>query len=708
MKSLTRVLAIGLYIALSIATATSLMSCGGGSGGVANTVTPPVAVVPVTNPATLSAFVGNVTGRGNVDGVGAAARFAYPSGTAVDSLGNIFVADAGNGVIRKITPGGVVSTFAGSEATRSATPVDGVGSAAGFTGLFAITIDSADNLYVADVFTIRKVTPNATVTTLAGTPGLSGSADGQGSAAGFNYPQGIAVDSLGTIYLADSSNNTIRKITPTGLVSTLAGTAGTKGSVDATGSATSFNFPTGLAVDSNGNVFVADPNNNVIRKITPVGAVSTFAGTAGDFLGCFESGYDGTGPAAKFCYPWSLAIDSANNIFVTDRSNALIRKITPAAEVSTLAGAQGIFANVDGDSASARFSSPVGISVGPGGKLYLADDQAEIVRQITPTGTVNTIAGLPPVAGSADGTGSSASFNLAWAVAADNAGNIFIADAFNGTIRKATPTGAVSTFAGTAGVFGNVDAAGAAASFAGPHCVATDQLGNLYVCDRYAVRKITSSGVVNTLAGTQAVAGSADGTGAAASFKGLGGVAVDSAGNIFVADGGNRTIRKITQAGVVTTFAGTTGISGNTDGQGVAARFSGLGAITIDASDNLYVTANRTVRKITPSGLVTTLAGTPGVAGVADGVGAAASFNSLAGIAVDANRNIYVADSYVGTIRKITPTGTVSTVVGVPNQLSFVPGALPGLLADPMGLAISGTSLYIAMNNGVAVVRNLP
>jgi hypothetical protein len=183
---------------------------------------------------------------------------------------------------------------------------------------------------------------------------------------------------------------------------------------------------------------------------------------------------------------------------------------------------------------------------------------------------------------------------------------------------------------------------------------------------------------------------------------------VDSLGSVFVADGGNRTIRKITQSGVVTTFAGMTGISGSADGQGAAASFSGLGAITIDSSDNLYVASNRTVRKITPQAVVTTLAGTPGVDGVADGVGAAASFMTLSGIAVDASGNLYVSDSTAGTIRKITPNGTVSTVVGVPYNWSFVPGALPGLLSQPMGLAISGRSLYIAMNNGVAVVQNLP
>jgi sugar lactone lactonase YvrE len=213
---------------------------------------------------------------------------------------------------------------------------------------------------------------------------------------------------------------------------------------------------------------------------------------------------------------------------------------------------------------------------------------------------------------------------------------------------------------------------------------------------------------VTTLAGTQQVSGSADGTGSAAGFQSLDGIALDSVGNVFVADTGNRTIRKITQAGVVTTFAGSTGLSGNTDGQGSAARFSNFGAMTIDASDNLYVTSNRTVRKITPSAVVTTLAGTPGVVGVADGVGAAASFTGMSGIAVDGSGNLYVSDSTAGTIRKITPNGTVTTFVGVAYSLSFVPGALPGLLSQPRGLAVGGTSLYIAMNNGVAVVQNLP
>jgi hypothetical protein len=239
-----------------------------------------------------------------------------------------------------------------------------------------------------------------------------------------------------------------------------------------------------------------------------------------------------------------------------------------------------------------------------------------------------------------------------------------------------------------------------------------DGAGNVYVADQdnHTIRKITPAGVVSTLAGSAGVTGSTDGTGAAARFSGTAGVAVDGAGNVYAAEFVNSTVRKITAAGVVTTLAGTAGVTGSADGTGAAARFNTPFGVATDSAGNVYVadTINHTIRKITPAGVVSTLAGTAGVTGSTDGTGAAARFNSPGGVAVDGAGNVYVADGSNHTIRKITSAGVVSTVVGVAGQPGFVPGALPGRIGYPGDVAVSGTLLYITLYNGVAVVQNRP
>jgi len=310
--------------------------------------------------------------------------------------------------------------------------------------------------------------------------------------------------------------------------------------------------------------------------------------------------------------------------------------------------------------------------------------------------------------GSADGTGAEASFNSPQGIAVDASGNVYVADTYNHTIRKITSAGVVTTLAGTAGVCDSADGTGAAASFCYPSGVAVDASGNVYVADTYnsTVRKITSAGVVTTLAGTPGASTSADGTGAAANFNYLDDVAVDASGNVYVADTYNHTIRKITSAGVVTTFAGIAGVSGNSDGTGAAASFYYPIGDAVDASGNVYVadTFNNTIRTITPAGVVTTLAGSAGVTGSADGTGAAASFSRPIYVAVDASGTVYVADQNNITIRKITSAGVVTTLAGTAGVQGLQMGALPGVLNPPNGIAVTPTAIYFTMSNGVVKI----
>ena len=313
-----------------------------------------------------------------------------------------------------------------------------------------------------------------------------------------------------------------------------------------------FLFPSGLAVDAAGNVYVADSGNNTIRKITSAGVVSTLAGLTGS-----RGSADGTGSAARFFAPQGIAVDAADNVYVGDTANFTVRKITPAGVVSTLAGSAGSSGSTDAAGSAARFAAPQGIAVDAAGTVYVADASNFTIRSISPAGVVSTFAGSAGSPGSADGTGAAAQFFNPTSVAVDAAGNVYVTDFSNHTIRKIAPAGIVTTLAGSVGNLGSSDGTGSAARFSNPRGVAVDAAGNVYVADynNNTIRKITPAGVVTTMAGTASIPGSVDGTGSAARFRFPRDVAVDAGGNVFVADTDNDSIRKITPAGVVTTFA---------------------------------------------------------------------------------------------------------------------------------------------------------
>lgn len=319
----------------------------------------------------VSTFAGSGTG-GFAEGTGSAAQFNSPLGLAVDRAGNTYVTDRFNNRIRKITTEGVVSTFAGSGVAGYA---DGTGAAAQFSEPMGLAIDSTGNLYVGGEQgqRIRKITPNGVVTTLAGS-GSAGYADGTGTAAQFAEPMCFTVDSVGNVYVCDRYNHRIRKITPAGVVTTVAG-SGVAGFADGTGTAAQFNEPTGLAVDKAGNLYVGDRHNNRIRKITPAGVVTTFAGSG---VAGTANGY---GTAAQFYGPMGLVIDSAGSLYVADRENNLIRKVTATGLVTTIAGS-GAAGSSDGVGTAAQFNGSMSLAIGSDGNLYVGDYWGHRVRKI--------------------------------------------------------------------------------------------------------------------------------------------------------------------------------------------------------------------------------------------------------------------------------------------------------------------------------------
>lgn len=321
--------------------------------------------------AVISTFAGNGSAA-FADGQGSIARVNSPRQMAIDASGVLYLSDYGNHRVRQISPSGLVSTLAGTGVTGS---TNGSGATAQFYYPDGIDVDDAGTVYVADSSnqTIRKITSTGTVSLFAGTNTTSGFAEGGVGTARFNYPRGVAVAPDGTVYVADSSNQRIRQITPAGVVSTLAGSS-TAGTNDGTGAAAQFNYPNGIALGADGTLYVADSGNNRIRKVTPAGVVTTLAGSA--------SGYaDGTGSAAQFNYPMGVAVDSMGVVYVSDSSNHRIRAITPAGVVTTLAGSTSGFA--DGASTAARFNSPQGLTIDPlGTTLYLADYNNHRIRKI--------------------------------------------------------------------------------------------------------------------------------------------------------------------------------------------------------------------------------------------------------------------------------------------------------------------------------------
>jgi sugar lactone lactonase YvrE len=553
----------------------------------------------------------------------------------------------------------MVTTLAG---TTNSGSLDGIGSSARFNGPQGIAVDLSSNVYVADTenHSIRRITPQGIITTLAGLPGVSGISNGVGTAARFNYPYAIALDNNTNLVVADTASCTIRKVTiATGNVTTLAGRAGAVGKTDGSGANARFHFPLGISTDTHGNIYVADTYNNLIRRIDSSGAVTTIAGTT-------NSGYtNGIGSAAAFSYPISVAVQTDGTLYVTDYSNNVIRAISPSAVVTTLAGKleSGVS---DGTGTNAAFSHPRGITLGTNGALYVTDSDNHLIREVTTTGVVTTCAGAVGGPGTLDDIGSGARFSYPAGVVVDPASNTYVADLANHTIRKISPAGAVSTFVGLAGTYGTNDGNGSSARFHYPCGIAIDSQTNLFVTDNgnACIRKITPSGQVSTFAGTPGVSGNTNGTGAGARFNNPIGLAIDNQDNLYVGDAWNHQIRKITPAGVVSTLAGS-GSAGRTNGTRTSASFSFPEGVAVDGSGSVYVAdaGNSLIRKITAEGVVTTLAGATNT-GNSDGISNAASFYNPFGVAVDANTNLYVTDANNNLIRKVTPNGQVTTLAG--------------------------------------------
>jgi sugar lactone lactonase YvrE len=597
----------------------------------------------------LQLVAGGLGGSGNADGDLAAARFYSPEDSGYDAAGNLYVADDYNHTIRMIDPSGDVTTLAGSAGQYGT--ADGTGAAAHFANPVSIAVDPSGIVYVADagVNTIRKISAGGVVTTLAGTANMSGTADGTGAAAQFASVSCIRLGASGTLYLTDQ--NRIRAITPQGVVSTVY---------------TGATLLSGLATDAQGNAYVADIDKKAMVKID----LST-----GTLTGTVASGFEN--PVGIGIAPAGSA--AAGTVYLSDAFAPAVYAVAAGGTVITLSGDPPAFGSTDGTGSAALFGLPAFIFMEPSGTFLVADPYSNGIRQVTATGVVTTIAGVAAQTGEVNGTGAAARFDNPEALSADSAGNLYVADSF--AIRKVTPSGVVTPAYTPGGVTG----------------FALDSSGNVYYSQPglNSIYKIGVSGSPVLFAGSGTTSpGSNDSTGSAAGFNRPNGVAIDAAGNLFVADTLNHTIRKITSSGVVTTVAGTAGISGSNDGNGAAAQFTSPFAIAIDSSGTLFVTDGNAIRQITITGSVSTMAGSQ-TSGYIDGTGTAAEFNAPGGIAIGPSGSLLVSDGGNSVIRGISSAGIVTTVAGIAAKAGVQPGPLPASLNLPVGLVYVGTTLYV-------------
>jgi predicted Zn-dependent protease len=452
--------------------------------------------------------------------------------------------------------------------------------ASGSAGNYAVTVTNAAGSLTSATAVLSVFTPELSAQVVTSghdvslvAPTLTGSYRWQVSTNGGSTWSDLAdsgtYSGTGTATLTITSagtslNNARYRYTVTSSGGTVTGTA-----ITLTVSAVVIPFPVAIAIDGSGNLYVADSSTHLIQKVDTAGTVTTVAGGSGS-----AGTTDGTGTAARFNQPAGVASTSGAVLTVADTANATIRRITAAGVVTTPAGSTTLRGGADGAGIAATFRLPIGLGQNSGGAVYIADATNHVVRALDASNNVSTLAGSAGSSGSADGTGGGARFNYPSGIAVDGSGNVYVADTTNNLIRKVTSGGVVTTLAGVVGVSGWQDGTGSGALFNQPQGLATDSAGNIYVADtgNSAVRKITPSGQVTTLAGLSTIGGLKDGTGTGAWLNQPRAVTVDGSGNVYVADTGNAAIRKVTSAGVVTTLvltAGSTssgGSSGSTGG----------------------------------------------------------------------------------------------------------------------------------------------
>lgn len=624
-----------------------------------------------------SGIVSTVAGTGRPGfrgdgGPATAARLNAPYGLAVDAAGNLYIADLGNARIRQVSPDGIIRTFAGGDAAgvRLSQPRN-------------LALNEAGNLYASDFgdHSVYRFTAGGGVSRIAGTGRPGSVEDGlavEAALAPLRSPAGLAVDRSGALYIADSGNHRVRKVL-NGLLTTVRSAPA------------QLDTPTGLAIDGAGSLYVADKGLSLIWKLAP--SSSRFAGTGVPG----NSGNGGPAILARFNQPREIAFDGSGNLYIADTngSTGLIRRVLPSGAVTVFAGGLPIHpTGDDGPASSAYLEAPAGLALNGAGDLYVADRLGHRVRRIS-SGVITTVAGIGyPGSGGDGGFAIRAQLDQPEGIALDNADNVWVTEQGASRVRKIDITARISTFA----IEGLNSPAG----------IAADSDGNLYVADspNHVVRKLTPDGQVTVFAGSglPGYAGDA-GPATSALLRNPQGVCLDAQSNLYIADSGNHVIRKVAPSGVITTIAGR-GESwfGGDGGSATSAWLNMPSAVAADREGNLYIadTGNERVRRVDAKSTIETIAGT-GARGYSGdgGPGLSAELDEPAGIAVDAEGGVYVADRGNGLVRKLTLAPLPPPVIEEPAEpavtsLVNAASALPGPIAPGEIVTVYGTALESA------------
>ena len=644
------------------------------------------------------------------------------------------------------SPQSIINTVAGGDAGGPAT-------SSAISNPSGVAVDSAGDIFVADTIhnVIREVDHSThVITTYAGTgyPGTPGSLNGDNglaTSAELNQPAGIALDSAGDLFIADTGDNEIREVNEaTGMITTVAGngTAGASGN-NGTGTGTGvptgaeLNGPEGVAVDQYNNIFIADTNNNEIR-IVDGGAIYLFAG---EFNGqnASPAGYNGLAGQAgsmELSGPTDVAVNQSDDVFIADTGNDLIREVAPDFRTfTTIAGTpqDGGFGGDGKAAASAILDFPDGLAVDSSGDLYIADAGNNRVREVTPgadgllsDGIINTVAGTGTSQGNYNGDGgpaTAANLDFPAAVAVDSSGDVYIADSLNGRIRMVNPSQIISTVAGDGSFdYGGDNGPATQAALDHPFGIAVNRSGDIFIADSYnnRIREVNhTTGQITTIAGDGATAYTGDnGPASDATLNFPVNLALNADGtDLYIADTGNNVIRALDLSTmVITTVAGNSqGIAGYSGdgGPAITAKLDSPYGIALDSSGNLFIadTKNNVVREVTESastasalglsvGDIITVAGN-GQAGYAgdNGLPTKAELNSPYGVAVDGSGDIFIADTSNDVIREVSG-GVITTYAGTAGTGAYYGDgglATQAALDVPAGVALDAAgNLYIA------------
>ena len=649
-----------------------------------------------------------------------------PYGVAVDSSGNYYIAAFNQNRVFKVSTTGTITVVAGSGAQGySGDGVSGGAVNASLYHPFAVAADSSGNVYFADQSNciVRKVDTTKTITTVAGQAGLCGySGDGgKGTAAELYNPQGVALDSNGNLFIGDSSNCVVRKVVlSTNTITTYAGnhTCGYSGDSGAATSAELYN-PAGVSTDASGNLFIADSINCVIREVVKsTGKISTVGGNHT----CGFSGDGALATSASMNQVFGVTVNGTTVTFA-DYYNQRVRQFTLGGNMNTVAGngtACGGTCGEGGSATSAELYYPVGVATTTGGTIYIGNNDNEVVDSFTVGGNLNLVAGnhsyyLETLFSGAPATG--VVLNYPYGIWNDSANNVYIADSHDyRVLENVKSNGLVNFFAGN-GTYGYLGDGGPATSAEMTYDfgVAKDSLGNIYIADSYncLVRKVNTAGTISTFAGL-VVSGSPrcgyNGDGGAATSAELYypyGVTVDSKNNVYIADYYNHVVRKVSTTGVITTIAGIGQIAGYSGDGGLAtnALLNGPIALAVDPAGNVFIAeySNCRIREVNAAtSIITTVAGNGNCSFTGDGLAIDNGIANPQGIAVDANDNLFIGD-YTERVRWVNPQGFMTTVAG--NGLGGYSGdtgsALAAELYEPTGVTLdsAGDILVSDYNN---------